>query len=196
MNNTSKEIMQVVQTFKSAVDAHSAEKEKLENQQRSGLLSPVEIARKTEENNNMLNQAIVARLQRFNEIAAEYEQAYEQWANVNGSDVTGDMALLTSGMALDPDDYQSLEEKHTGNYTMLKAIKSHAARNKVSYIANTVIEKEPKVNALSEMISAARSAYANSNSGIAIDMNGIIFSSDDEFMKYYSQLDRMIELGE
>jgi hypothetical protein len=196
MNKTTKEIMKAVQAYKAAIDAHNSEKEKLDKQRHSGSIAPADFSNKTEENNKRLNQAITARLQRFNEIIAEYEQAYEQWATVKGSDVTEDMALLTSGMALDPSDYQSLEEKHAGNYTMVKAIKSHAERNKVSYIASTVIQKEPKVEALLEMISAARSAHSNSNSGIAIDMNSIIFSGDDEFMKYYGQLDRVISLGE
>ena len=196
MNKTTQEIMKAVQTYSAAIEAHRIEKDKLEQQQRSGVIAPADFLSKTEANNGMLNQAISARLQRLNEIIAEYEQAYEQWATVKGSDVTEDMALLTSGMALDPSDYQSLEEKHAGNYTMVKAIKSHAERNKVSYIASTVIQKEPKVKALLEMISAARSAHSNSNSGIAIDMNSIIFSGDDEFMKYYGQLDRVISLGE
>lgn len=195
MNNTSKEIMQAVQTFKAAIDTHNSEKEKLDQQRQSGVIAPADFSNKTEENNKRLNQAIAARLQRFNEIIAEYDQAYEQWATVKGSDVTDDMALLTSGMALDPSDYQSLEEKHIGNYTMIKAIKSHAERNKVSYIASTVIQKDQKVQAVLEMISAATNAHSNSNSGIAIDMNSIIFSGEDEFMKYYGRLDRVAALG-
>ena len=196
MNTTTKKVMQAVQIFKTAIDTHEAEKIKLDQQRQSGVIAPADFSAKTEENNKRLNLAIAARLQRFNEIIAEYDQAYESWATVKGSDVTEDMALLTSGMALDPSDYQNLEEKHIGNYTMIKAIKSHAERNKVSYIASTVIQKEPKVKALLEMISAARSAHSNSNSGIAIDMNSIIFSGDDEFMKYYGQLDCVISLGE
>ena len=194
MNKTTQEIMKAVQTYSAAIEAHRIEKDKLEQQQRSGVIAPADFLSKTEANNGMLNQAISARLQRLNEIIAEYEQAFEQWATVKGSDVTGDMALLTSGMALDPSDYESLEQNHSGNYTMLKAIKSHAERNKVTYPASAAIEKEPKTAALLELVSAARDAHSN-NTGNAINMNSIIFSDEEEFSKYYGQLDRIITLG-
>lgn len=74
MNNTSKEIMQAVQIFKTAIDTHEAEKIKLDQQRQSGVIAPADFSAKTEENNKRLNLAIAARLQRFNEIIAEYDQ--------------------------------------------------------------------------------------------------------------------------
>lgn len=194
MNTTTEKVMQAVQAYKAVIDAHGIEKEKLDNQQSSGLIAPVEFLSKTEANNSRLNQAIIERVQRMNEIVSEYQQDYDEWATVKGSETTEDMALLTSGMTLDPEDYTKLETKHSGNYTMLKAIKSHAERNKVSYVSSAAIEKEPKVKALLELIGVAKNAYTETSG--AFSMNDIIFSDDAEFMKWYGSLDRIISLGE
>ena len=140
-----------------------------------------------------MNQAISGRLQRLNEISEEYERAYEQWAVVKGSDVTEDMTILTSGMQLDPSDYEKMEQAYTGNYTMLKAIKSHAERNKVSYIASATIDKEQKQRALLELVSVAKATFAEAQGGISLD--NVAFEDDTQFMKWYGSLDRLIALG-
>lgn len=193
MNTYTKKIVDVVRAYKKAVDEHAAEKVKLAEKQNKGTIAAADFLTKTTENNGRLNQAIADRLQRLQEIVEEYEQAYEKWAVVKGSDVTEDMALLTSGMQLDPSDYEKMEQSYTGNYTMLKAIRSHAERNKVSYSASATIDKERKQRALLELIGVAKKTFAEGQGGFSI--NNIAFEDDEQFMKWYGTLDRLIALG-
>lgn len=193
MNTYTKKVVDVVRAYKNTVDEYNTEKAKLAEKQKNGTIAAADFLTKTEENNGKLNQAIAARVQRLYEIVAEYEQAYEQWAVVKGSDVTEDMSILTSGMQLDPSDYEKMEQGYSGNYTMLKAIKSHADRNKVSYIASATIDKEQKQKALLELVSVAKTTFIEPQSGISL--NSIVFEDDEQFMKWYGSLDRLIALG-
>ena len=86
-----------------------------------------------------------------------------------------------------------MEQAYTGNYTMLKAIKSHAERNKVSYIASATIDKEQKQRALLELVSVAKATFAEAQGGISLD--NVAFEDDTQFMKWYGSLDRLIALG-
>lgn len=193
MNTYTKKVVDAVRAYKKAVDEYTAERAKLAEKQNNGTIAAADFLTKTTENNGRLNQAISGRLQRLNEISEEYEQAYEQWAVVKGSDVTEDMTILTSGMQLDPSDYEKMEQAYTGNYTMLKAIKSHAERNKVSYIASATIDKEQKQRALLELVSVAKATFAEAQGGISLD--NVAFEDDTQFMKWYGSLDRLIALG-
>lgn len=193
MNTYTKKVVDAVRAYKKAVDEYTAERAKLAEKQNNGTIAAADFLTKTTENNGRLNQAISGRLQRLNEISEEYERAYEQWAVVKGSDVTEDMTILTSGMQLDPSDYEKMEQAYTGNYTMLKAIKSHAERNKVSYIASATIDKEQKQRALLELVSVAKATFAEAQGGISLD--NVAFEDDTQFMKWYGSLDRLIALG-
>ena len=193
MNTYTKKVVDAVRAYKKAVDEYNTEKAKLAEKQKNGTIAAADFLTKTTENNGRLNQAISGRLQRLNEISEEYERAYEQWAVVKGSDVTEDMTILTSGMQLDPSDYEKMEQAYTGNYTMLKAIKSHAERNKVSYIASATIDKEQKQRALLELVSVAKATFAEAQGGISLD--NVAFEDDTQFMKWYGSLDRLIALG-
>ena len=193
MNTYTKKVVDVVRAYKNTVDEYNTEKAKLAEKQKNGTIAAADFLTKTTENNGRLNQAISGRLQRLNEISEEYERAYEQWAVVKGSDVTEDMTILTSGMQLDPSDYEKMEQAYTGNYTMLKAIKSHAERNKVSYIASATIDKEQKQRALLELVSVAKATFAEAQGGISLD--NVAFEDDTQFMKWYGSLDRLIALG-
>ena len=193
MNSFTKKVVDAARAYQQAVEKYTNEKEKLAERQKSGTIAAVEFLSQTEKNNGELDQANVARAQRLSEIVGEYEQAFEQWAVVKGVDATEDMALLTSGMTLDPSDYENLEQNHSGNYTMLKAIKSHAEKNKVSYIASAAIEKEQKQKALLELVSLARGAFNGEPGGFSLE--DVAFEDDAEFIKWYGSLDRLIALG-
>lgn len=103
------------------------------------------------------------------------------------------MTLLTSGMKLSTEDYEKLESKYKNNYTMLKAIKSSAETNKVSYISSATIDKDQKTNAFLELVGVAKTVYQGAESGFSL--NNIIWEDESEFMKWYGTLDRIIELG-
>ena len=193
MNTYTKKVIEAVRAYKKAIDEHAAEKANLAEKQNNGTIAAADFLTKTGENNNRLNQAIAERFQRLEEIVGEYEQAYEQWAVVKGSDVTEDMSILTSGMQLDPSDYEKMEQAYEGNYTMLKAIRSHAERNKVSYSASVTIDKERKQRALLELVGIAKKTFAEGQGGFSID--NVAFQDDAQFMKWYGSLDRLIKLG-
>lgn len=193
MNTYTKKVVDAVRAYQKAVDEHSAEQVKLAEKQKNGTIAAADFLTKTAENNNRLNQAISSRVERLYELVEEYEQAYEQWAVVKGSDVTEDMAILTSGMQLDPSDYEKMEQTYDGNYTMLKAIKSHAERNKVSYIASVTIDKEQKQRAFLELIDLAKTTVSEAQAGISL--NRIAFEDDDQFMRWHGSLDKLIKLG-
>lgn len=193
MNTHTKKVIEVVRAYQKASNEHSAEQVKLAEKQKNGTIAAADFLTKTAENNNRLNQAISSRVERLYELVEEYEQAYEQWAVVKGSDVTEDMAILTSGMQLDPGDYEKMEQTYNGNYTMLKAIKSHAERNKVSYIASVTIDKEQKQRAFLELIDLAKTTVSEAQAGISL--NRVAFEDDDQFMRWHGSLDRLIKLG-
>ena len=76
---------------------------------------------------------------------------------------------------------------------MLKAIKSNAQTNKVDYASSASIDRDQKTRAFLELVGVARKVYQGAETGFSL--NNVIFEDESEFMKWYGELDRIIELG-
>lgn len=193
MNAYTKKVRDTSLALYAALNLYNQKKAELEKKQAAGTIAAVDSMKQLEENAAIFNNAKIAHATKLDQLTNEYAAAYESWATPSGKDVTEDMALLTSGMKLSTEDYEKLEGKYKNNYTMLKAIKSNAETNKVSYISSATIGRDQKTSAFLELVGVAKTVYQGAESGFSL--NNIIWEDESEFMKWYGELDRIIELG-
>ena len=193
MNAYTKKVRDTSLALNAALNLYDQKKAELVKKQAAGTIAAVDSMRQLEENAAIFNNAKSAHFVKLDQLINEYAAAYESWATPSGKDVTEDMALLTSGLKLSPEDYEKLEAKYKNNYTMLKAIKSNAQTNKVDYASSASIYRDQKTRAFLELVGVARKVYQGAESGFSL--NNIIWEDESEFMKWYGELDRIIELG-
>jgi hypothetical protein len=193
MNAYTKKVRDTSLVLYAALTLYNQKKAELEKKQAAGTIAAVDSMRQLEENAAIYNNAKIAHSVKLDQLTNEYAAACESWATPSGKDVTEDMALLTSGMKLSAEDYEKLEAKYKNNYTMLKAIKSNAETNVVSYISSASIDRDQKMSAFLELVGVAKTVYQGAESGFSL--NNVIWEDESEFMKWYGELDRIIELG-
>ena len=105
MNAYTKKVRDTSLALNAALNLYDQKKAELVKKQAAGTIAAVDSMRQLEENAAIFNNAKSAHFVKLDQLINEYAAAYESWATPSGKDVTEDMALLTSGLKLSPEDY-------------------------------------------------------------------------------------------
>lgn len=135
----------------------------------------------------------------------DYEKQLETWAKLDSRKIDyNDSQLLKSGMNLKKSDYLQLEDKHKGNYTMLRLIydhlneiKSNTDRSKsisdpehlVFFKPRYTIDKSTKQTALDNTFKEVHEVTSGNNS-----YKQIIWDNDEYFNRAFDGISQTLEL--
>lgn len=128
-----------------------------------------------------------------NEAKEEYRQELEQWSTLNPEDLTDDLRLFNSPIKLTPEDYTALEEKNGSNYSMLRAIKEHAAKNDVVYPSKKSVDKEQKLKALEEVNKVAVNIARTIHDDRGGNYMGAVWADENKFNDMYADVSQVIK---
>lgn len=130
----------------------------------------------------------------IDKLAKRYEEQLKNWMIVRGEDLTDDAKLFNSPINLTENEYAELEEKYQENYTMLRAIKEHAATNNVYYPSRYSIDEKEKLQAFKEVIEPAKNALRSLNNGSGSYL-AELWGFKDKFEEIYQDVSKITQIG-
>ncbi len=194
MNKYLKEIKNTTVKHLEKQEEHKQKLEKLKMKRVNGVLEEPSFQHFILELNKQRKQDTAEFNEKIIKLKNKYQSDIENWAKLNGSKVSPeDTALLNSGIQLQPKDYEELEQKHAGNYTMLRAISDSAQKNNIDYSHSYVVDPGKKLtefNAIvNQALDIAKRDYHNQ-----FDLNGALWQNEGKFEEMYAQSDKVISL--
>lgn len=128
------------------------------------------------------------------EIKNKYQSDIENWSKLDGNKVSPeDTALLNSGIQLQAKDYEELEQKHAGNYTMLRAVSDSAKKNNINYSQSYVVDPGAKTKEMNEIIDQALD-IADREYKNEFNMVGGLWQQEGKFEEMYDESDKATSL--
>lgn len=205
MNTHLKRLRNHVITYQEALNSYNKQKADLDNLYKSGEISKNSYELKLD---RLEDQKPASTIRHdISNLINEYENELNNWAVMNGADLDQDLALFNSPIRLQAKDYQLLEAKHKDNYTMLKAIKDHAASNSVHYAQTYSVDTKEKVNVLKELQNVAhnivrtldqnnKSSWGDEDKANKTSYLGILWSDEEKFNNLYEDHSNKLHIKE
>lgn len=183
MNTHLKRLRNHVITYQEALNSYNKQKADLDNLYQSGEISKNSYELKLDK---LKDQKPASTIRHdISNLINEYENELNNWAVMNGADLDQDLALFNSPIRLQAKDYQLLEAKHKDNYTMLKAIKDHAASNSVHYAQTYSVDVKEKVNVLKELQNVAYNIVQTLDRDNKTSYLGNLWIDEEKFSNLY-----------
>lgn len=183
MNTHLRRLRKHVITYQEALNSYNKQKADLDSLYKSGEISKNNYELKLDRLEDQKPASTIR--QDISNLINEYENELNSWAVMNGADLDQDLALFNSPIRLQAKDYQLLEAKHKDNYTMLKAIKDHAASNSVHYAQTYSVDVKEKVNVLKELQNVAYNIVQTLDRDNKTSYLGNLWSDEEKFNNLY-----------
>jgi hypothetical protein len=195
MDKHLKKIRNSVLEFQRAIEGREELELKLKQKFSAGDIAPNErnaqLARLKETTEEAYRQSILD----IGEVVDEYQTDLDVWATLKGEELTDDVKLLNSPISLSSEDYEDLEVKYQNNYSMLKAIQSHAAKNDVNYSHLYIVDKKEKLTEFQKFADAARNVINSTHQQGRTGYTGALWAGEEHFEKMHSDTARRVQLG-
>ncbi|MDN6291473.1 MAG: hypothetical protein L0J35_00185 [Tetragenococcus halophilus] len=194
MNKYLKEIKNNTVKHLEKQEQHKQKLSELKTKRANGTLEEPSYQHYVLELNKQREQETKAFQEKMIELKNKYHLDIESWAKLDGSKVNAeDTALLNSGIQLQAKDYEELEQKHAGNYTMLRAVSDSAKKNNINYSQSYVVDPSVKTKEMNGIIDQAldiaKREYKNE-----FNMVGGLWQQEGKFEEMYAQSDKATSL--
>lgn len=205
INKNLKKIRKLVTEYRETINKLNDLEEAYKLQSKQRIITDAEKNYRVEELTKKKEDAQRVLDVRLRWIKEDYEKQLETWAKLDSRKIDyNDSQLLKSGMNLKVSDYLQLEDKHKGNYTMLRLIydhfneiKSNTDRSKsisdpehlVFFKPRYTIDKSTKQTALDNTFKEVREVTSGNNS-----YKQIIWDNDEYFSRSFEGISQTLEL--
>jgi len=192
MNKYLKTIKAETISIKAATEKMNEDLKSLDDKNKLGSLSPNDYEAQKAAIKANYQAAKSEAINHLTGLEQQYSADYDEWATLDGSKIdSADVALLNSGIDLQETDLRKLQEKHSGNYSMMRAIESAANRSKIILNSGYTTDKATKMNELRSVMDRARNAIHTPN---GYDMT--LWATESNFENIYAVTDTFTALGE
>lgn len=174
-------------------ETYQVQLKELDEKNRQGAIAPNDYRVKRDFLRREMDVLHKEYVEELTAIREAYAKEVQNWATLNEKDLTEDAQVLSLNFPFKAEDYQKLEAKYIGNYTMSRLIHEHAARHEVTFIKKSYIDESEKIQEFDSVVNVARDAGQSTMQGNSSYIANL-WAYKDKFEEAYKGVNEVVSL--